>query len=102
MTKMNEDIKKLLLSDDIFPENQIQIKGRPYYLDEPKNSGEKGVIWKGSNKYGVEVAIKFKIYDDYINRSYIKEATRAGKLLIYENFACYGGCYCIYFITGLF
>lgn len=88
MTKINEDIKKLLLSYDIIPE-QIQINGRPFYPKEPKNSGEKGVIWKGLTVYGAEVAIKFKIYEDYMSHSYIEEATRAGKLYTYENFATF-------------
>ena len=86
MTIIDDKIKESLLSSDIITE-ELEIRGRFFYPKEPKSSGHKGVIWKGLNEYDAWVAIKFKIYEDYKEHSYIEEATRANKLKGYNQFA---------------
>jgi len=67
----------------------MEIKGKKYYPQEFISSGYKAVVWKGVDEYGHQVAIKFTIYEDYINRSYLEEVTRAAKLKSYPQFASF-------------
>lgn len=86
MIKIDEKIEKTLLTSGVLPE-ELEIDGKIYYPKEPVTSGHKSVVWKGLNKYGIDVAIKFKIYEDYIKHSYIQEANRANQLNGYDEFA---------------
>lgn len=85
--QIDEETKKLLSSAEIMPPD-IPVKGRKYYLKNPVSTeGHKGVLWKGIDEYNAPVAIKFTIYEDYMNRSYLEEATMASKLKSYLVFA---------------
>jgi len=85
--QIDEETKKLLSSAEIMPPD-IPVKGRKYYLKNPVSTeGHKGVLWKGIDEYNAPVAIKFAIYEDYMNHSYLEEVTRAGKLRSYPIFA---------------
>lgn len=84
---MDEEIKKLLSSDEI-ANREIILKGHKYYPKEFKSSkGFKSVVWKGIDEYSLPVAMKFATYEDYMDRSFLEEASRAAKLRNYSQFA---------------
>ncbi len=44
-------------------------------------------MWWGKDEYGGDVAIKFTVFADYLERSYLEEAKRARNLATSEYFA---------------
>ena len=76
--QMDEAIKVILRSDAV--PTEIDVRGRKYFPKEYKGEGVKGVVWKGTDEYGGDVAIKFTIHEDYIAKSYLDEARRARDL----------------------
>jgi hypothetical protein len=79
--QMDEDTKRALMGNvgDVVP-REINLRGHKYYPKKYKANGFKGVVWRGIDEYTGNVAIKFTIFDDYMNRSYLEEAYRARKL----------------------
>lgn len=84
--QMDEETKKFLMSADVIPEPTV-IKNHKYYPKEYAGAGYKGVVWRGKNELGVDVAIKFTISEDYMDRSFLQEASLASKLIGYPRFA---------------
>ena len=77
-----------LQSGKVVPRKGILVGGQRYFPKLHVTSGTKGVIWEGRDEYNYPVAIKFTIYEDYENRSYLEEAHRASRLRHYpEHFA---------------
>lgn len=76
--QMDEATKAILRSDAV--PTEIDVRGRKYFPKEYKGEGVKGVVWKGTDEYGGDVAIKFTIHEDYIAKSYLDEARRARDL----------------------
>lgn len=84
---MDDETKNLLSSI----QQTIKIKGREYYPHERiSQAGRKSVVWKGSDEYGAPVAIKIATYEDYIEHSFLEEASRAAKLRNYNEFTRFG------------
>ncbi len=84
---MGEETKNLLSSQEIIP-SEIELRGRKYYPKEFVSSkGFKSVVWKGVDEYSEPVAIKFATYEDYMERSFLEEASRCAKLRGYPQFA---------------
>lgn len=82
---MDEETKKLLSDPTIMP-NELQIKGKKYYLKEFISfKGFKSVVWKGVDEYGTILAIKFVTYEDYVDRPFLQEATRYALLRNYAE-----------------
>ena len=85
-----DEITKNMLSSQEKMQREICLRGRKYYPQKFISSkGHKSVVWKGIDEYTMPVAIKFAVYDDYINRSYLEEASRAAKLRGYQQFASF-------------
>ncbi|MBA7511969.1 hypothetical protein ES705_03968 [subsurface metagenome] len=85
--QIDEETKKLLSSTETMP-REISVRGRKYYPKNPVSTeGHKGVPWIGIDEYDTQVAIKFTIYEDYMDRSYLEEVTKANKLRNYPTFA---------------
>lgn len=85
--EMDDETKRLLSSLGVVP-REIELKGKKYYpKDFVSSKGYKSVVWKGRDEYGEPMAIKFATYEDYINRSFLEEASRAVKLRSYQQFA---------------
>ena len=84
--QMDEGTKALLRSPGALPK-EIEIRGRKYYPKEPKGEGFKGVVWRGKDEYGGEVAIKFTVFADYMEKSYLEETTPARVLGSSDYFA---------------
>jgi hypothetical protein len=77
--QLDSATKDALSRSEIVP-MEIDVRGRHYFPKGYIAAGFKGVVWKGVDEYGGEVAIKFTIYKDYLSRSYLEEAERARKL----------------------
>lgn len=84
--KMDDETKRLLSNSQIIP-HEIEVKGKKYFLKEFISSkGVKSVVWKGVDEYGdPPLAIKFVTYDDYVDRSFLQEASRYAKLRKYSE-----------------
>jgi hypothetical protein len=84
--EMDEQTKQFLKQDNAIPE-EIDIRRRKFYPKEYKADGFKGVVWKGLDEYEGEVALKFTVYEDYMERSFLDEAKMARKLKGQGSFA---------------
>jgi serine/threonine protein kinase len=86
MIEIDQETKESLQSDKVVrPEEGIRINSKLYHPQEHVKSGTKGVVWEGRDEYNHPVAIKFTIYEDYENRSFLEEASRASKLKEYPS-----------------
>lgn len=83
---MDEATKVRLRSADV--PTEIEIRGRRYFPKTYKAEGFKGVVWHGEDEHGGDVAIKFTIHADYMDKSYLDEAKTARKLPA-ERFALF-------------
>jgi len=84
--KMQDAMKSVLRSSDGVP-REIDIRSRKVYPKEYKAEGFKGVVWRGTDEYGGDVAIKFTVFADYLEKSYLEEAKRARDLGTSDYFA---------------
>ena len=84
--KLSEEQKRNMLDREILP-SSIQVNGKSYTPEAPVNAGFKGVVWQIRDEFGRHRALKLCIYDDYQDRSYIQELTRASALEPYNEFA---------------
>jgi len=84
--QMDEGMKEVLRSVEGVPRD-IDLRGRKFYPKEYKGEGYKGVVWRGKDEYSGDVAIKFTIHADYMERSYLEEAARARDLGSSDCFA---------------
>lgn len=82
---INEETKKNLYSKEVV-KSSIVIDTVNVYPKTPKFYGHKGVVWQGVNEDGEHVAIKFAIYADYMDRSYLEERRLAAKLKKYPEY----------------
>src|SRR6185369_4219890 len=64
----------------------VDIKGITYVLHTPIKAGYKGAVWKAVDDRGRDRAVKFAIYEDYVDRSFLSELYRAAKLENYPEF----------------
>jgi len=85
--EMDKSIKDVLSSQEYMPKEICLRRGKYYPKEFISSKGHKSVVWKGVDEYSMPVAIKFATYEDYINRSYLEEASRAAKLRGYSQFA---------------
>lgn len=70
----------------LMPET-VEVRGRRYTLQEPVGFGLKGVVWRVSDEYGRNRALKLATPGDYQDRSYLQEIHRARDLENHEQFA---------------
>lgn len=76
---MDDETKTALESSEVVP-REIDIRGRKFTTERYVAAGFKGAVWRGLDEYGGPVALKFTVYDDYRERSYLEEAEWARKL----------------------
>ena len=84
--EMDEPTKVRLRSKDV--PTEINIRGRRYFPKTYQAEGFKGVVWHGKDEHGGDVAIKFTVYADYMDKSYLDEAKNARQLPA-ERFALF-------------
>ena len=77
--EMDESTKRALMTNEIVP-TELDVRGRQVFPKEYRAAGFKGVVWKGLDEYSGDVAIKLTVFDDYLDRSYLKEAGLARQL----------------------
>jgi hypothetical protein len=78
--------KAVLLNPDSLPVD-IHIKGERYVPKKPVAAGYKGAVWQVTDEYGRPRAVKLAIYNDYEDRSFLQELSRAALLDPYPSFA---------------
>ncbi len=84
--EMDEQTKQFLKQENALPK-VIDIRSRKFYPKNYKAHGFKGVVWKCLDEYEGDVALKFTVYEDYMERSLLEEAKMARKLRGCANFA---------------
>ena len=68
-----------LCDEGMLPET-IDLGARRYWPQAVAGSGYKGVVWKVKNDNGRTRAVKFAMYEDYVDRSFKSEVQRAAQL----------------------
>lgn len=84
--QMDEETRKFLKSPEMTQE-AIDIRGRKYFVREYEASGLSGAVWKGTDEWGSDVAIKLATPEDYKTHSFLQEAFLATRLRGYPRFA---------------
>src|SRR5689334_13193538 len=84
--ELTPELKESLLNPEILPP-ELTIKGIQYVLKSPVAAGHKAAVWKAIDEYGRPRAVKFAIYEDYEDRSFLSELALAAKLETYDEFA---------------
>ena len=84
--RLTDDQRDLLRDHERLP-TSIVVKSRAYTLEVLSGSGFKGVVWKVRDEHSRSRALKLCVYDDYTERSYLEEASRAAFLDPYSVFA---------------
>lgn len=75
------------LSDPATMPSDVTVNGKKYTLDAPIGGGFKSVVWRGTDEYGRQRALKFALLEDYANRGLTEEMFRASPLEQYSEFA---------------
>jgi energy-coupling factor transporter ATP-binding protein EcfA2 len=84
--ELTPELKASLLDPKSLP-SELTIKGIRYALKTPVAAGHKAVVWKAVDEYGRPRAVKFAIYEDYVDRSFLSELALAAQLETYDEFA---------------
>jgi len=84
--RLTEEQLVFLRDRDRLPAS-LTVNGKLYTLEKLSGSGLKGVVWKVRDEYARSRALKLCVYDDYTDRSYLEEVSRAARLERYTGFA---------------
>jgi hypothetical protein len=84
--ELSEEVRRYLLDSANLP-SEIAINGTNYVPDAAVDAGHKGAIWRVHDHLGRPRALKLSIFEDYVDRSFLQETTRAAKLEPYREFA---------------
>ena len=84
--QLSDEQRRCLLDPDYLP-SSVDVNGKSYTPEKPINAGYKGAIWRVRDEFGRLRALKLCIYEDYQDRSYLQEMTRASALDRYRRFA---------------
>src|SRR6266851_6098043 len=84
--ELSPELRNELMNVDSMP-SSVNIRGKDFYLQKPVKAGFKSAVWQATDEYGRLRALKFAIYDDYEDRSFLQELFLAAKLELYSQFA---------------
>jgi hypothetical protein len=84
--ELSDEQRRHLLGQEFLPRS-IQVNGKFYTPEAPVTAGFKGAVWRIRDEFGRRRALKLCIYDDYHDRSYLQELSRASALESYREFA---------------
>ena len=84
--KLSEEMKGQLLKPENLPQS-ITVNDKSYTTESPVDAGYKGAVWRVRDEFGRRRALKLCTYDDYRDRSYLQEISRASALEPYRQFA---------------
>lgn len=83
--QLDDSLRAALLDPSNLP-TELRVKGMVYYPKRPVKAGFKGAVWKVTDEYGRPRAAKLAIYEDYEDRSFLQELSRAADLDNYSEF----------------
>ncbi|HEX4963628.1 MAG TPA: protein kinase [Thermoanaerobaculia bacterium] len=83
---LSDEQRRHLLEPQFLPPS-VEVNGKTYTPEAPIAPGFKGVVWRVRDEFGRRRALKLCIYDDYQERSYLQELSRASALEPYREFA---------------
>ena len=89
MTKriqLSDELRLALLNPENLP-STILVNLKSYTPEKPIKAGFKGAVWRVRDEFGRRRALKLCIYEDYQDRSYLQELSRASALDPYQEFA---------------
>ena len=86
--QLSGELRQALLDPTNLPDT-VQVNDKSYTPEEPVKAGYKGVLWRVRDEFARPRALKLCLYDDYIDRSYMQEMTRASELEPYQEFALF-------------
>ena len=86
--QLSDEQRECLLNPKYLP-SSICVNGKSYTPEKPEKAGFKGAIWRVRDEFSRLRALKLCIYDDYQDRSYLQEMTRASALEPYSEFASF-------------
>jgi energy-coupling factor transporter ATP-binding protein EcfA2 len=81
-----DDVRQALIDPSTRP-SAVCLNGRTYTPAETIGSGFKAVVWRAVDDRSRDRALKLALYDDYRDRSYQSELSRAARLEVYPVFA---------------
>ena len=84
--ELSAEMRRHLLGPESLPDT-IPVNNKVYTLDAPVQAGYKGAVWRVRDEFGRKRALKLCTYDDYRDRSYLQELSRASALEPYPKFA---------------
>lgn len=84
--QLSDEQRRHLLGQQFLP-SSIQVNGKSYTPEALVAAGFKGAVWRIRDEFGRRRALKLCIYDDYQDRSYLQELSRASALESYHEFA---------------
>lgn len=85
---MSELDKDFLSKLDQYYQDGINVDGKQVYLKKLLSlEGKKSVVWKVTDKYQNQYALKLATFADYVDRSFDQEMIQASKLNKYNQFA---------------
>ena len=84
--EMSDETRSHLLGVEFLPLS-ITVNGKEYTPEAAVDAGYKGAVWRVRDEFGRLRALKLCIYDDYEDRSYLQELSRASALEPYSCFA---------------
>jgi len=84
--QLGDEVRRHLLGQEFLPAS-IQVNGKTYTPEAPIAAGFKGAVWRVRDEFARRRALKLCIHDDYQDRSYLQELSRASDLEPYSEFA---------------
>jgi hypothetical protein len=92
--QLSQDQKDALLDQSNLPD-KIRVRGTDYFPKRTVKAGFKGVVWQVIDEHGRSRAAKLAIYQDYEDRSFLRELNLAAKLEPYPEFAKFIDADCV-------
>lgn len=84
--QLSEAQRQTLLAPENLP-HSIEVNDKRYTPEAPEKAGFKGVVWRVRDEHARLRALKLSIYNDYVDRSYLHEVSKAAALEPYRQFA---------------
>jgi hypothetical protein len=76
---MPDELRVRLSATSMMPQ-VINVGGQEFTLQHPAGNGFKAVVWRVIDRYGRPRALKLTVEEEYLDRSYLQELSRAARL----------------------
>src|SRR5688572_25389971 len=84
--ELTDEQRAHLLDPNLLP-HSITVNGKVYTPQEQVAAGFKGAVWRVRDEFARDRALKLCTHEDYQNRSYLEELSRASALESHREFA---------------